>query len=57
METAIVDRAVVAERKAEEMQNRTSFEVDLQMAFAVAAAAGVDSLASQPRRIFLVQVR
>ena len=55
METAIVDRTAVAvaERKAEERQSRTSFEAGLQMAFAVAAAAG-DSLASQPCRNLLV---
>lgn len=54
METAIVGRAVIAERKVEERQSKTSFEVGLQMA--VAAAAGEDSLASQPCRIVLVQV-
>ena len=47
METAIVGRAVIAERKVEERQNRTNFGVDLQRAFA-AAAAGEDNLASQP---------
>lgn len=55
METAIVGRVVIAERKVEERQNRTNFGVDLQMAFA-AAAAGEDNLASQPFRILLVQV-
>lgn len=55
METAIVDKAVVAERKAEGRQSKTSFELDLQMAFAVAAAAGEDSLANQPGRDLLVQ--
>lgn len=47
METAVVERAVVAERKVEERQNRTSFEVGLQKAFAVVAAAGEDNLASR----------
>lgn len=46
METAIVERAVVAERKVEEKQNRMNFEADLQMAFA-AAAAEEGSLASR----------
>ena len=55
METAIVDKAVVAERKAEGRQSKTSFELNLQMAFAVAAAAGGDSLANQPGRDVLVQ--
>lgn len=53
METAIVEKGVVAERKVEEKQNRTSFEADLQMAFAAAAAAE-DSLASRPCRHILV---
>lgn len=52
METAIVDRVVIAGRKAEGKQSRRSFAVDLQMAFA--AAAGEDNLASQPCRHLLV---
>lgn len=52
--TAVVDRAVVAERKVEERQNKTSFEVDLQMEIA-AAAAGEDSLASRPGQSLSVQ--
>lgn len=52
-EIAIVDRVVIAERKAEEKQNRRSFVVDLQMAFAAAAAAGEDNPASQPCRSLL----
>ena len=55
METAIVGRAVIAERKVEERQSKMSFEVGLQMAVA-AAAAGEDSLASQPCRNVLIQV-
>lgn len=53
--TAVVDRAAVAERKAEETQSTTNFEADLQMAFAV-AAAGEESLVSRPDRSLLVQV-
>lgn len=45
---AIVDKVVIAERKAEEKQNRRSFVVDLQMAFAAAAAAaGEDNPVNQ----------
>ena len=47
-ETAVVGKAVVAGHKVEERQNRMSFEGCLQMVLAVAAAAGEDSLASQP---------
>ena len=54
-ETAIAERVVVAGRKVEERQNRTSFEAELQTAFAVAAAVG-DSLASQPCPKLLVTV-
>ena len=52
MEIAIVERAVSAERRVGERRNRTSFGVDLQRAFA--AAAGEDSLGSQPCRSLLV---
>ena len=54
--TAFVGKAVVAGHKVEERRNRTSFEVYLQMVFAV-AAAGEDSLASQPCPALLVQDR
>ena len=53
METAVVNKAVVAERKVEERQNKKSLEAKLQMVSAVAAAAE-DSLASQPCRNLLV---
>lgn len=51
MEIAVVDRAVVAERRVEERQSMMGFEVDLQMA---SAAAAEGSLASRPYRNFLV---
>ena len=49
-EIAVVGKVVVAGHKAGERQNRTSFEGCLQTVLAVAAAAGEDSLASQPCR-------
>lgn len=52
METAVVDRAVVAERKVEERQSMLGFEMDLQMASAAAAEEG--SLASRPYQNILV---
>ena len=52
METAVVDRVVVAERKVEERQSMMGFEVDLQMASAAAAEEG--SLASRPYQNILV---
>lgn len=52
MVIAVVGMAVIADRTIEERRNRTNFGVDLQMAFA--AAAGKDSLASQPCRNLLV---
>ena len=48
MEIAIVGRVVFADRTVEERRYRTSFGVDLQMAFV--AVAGKDSLATQPCR-------
>lgn len=45
-ESAVAEKAVVAEGRIEEKQNRTNFQVHHRMAFAV-AAAGEESLASQ----------
>ena len=54
-ENAAAEKAVVAEGKVEEKQNRTNFQVGHQMAFVV-AAAGEESLASQPCRNLLVYI-
>ena len=55
MGIVVADKAVVAERKVEEKQNRTNFGECLQTVF-VAAVAEEDSRASQPSGDFLVHI-